>query len=70
MTERLRNRLRQARADRGWTQADLAERVGVTRKTINTVENGVFTPSTVLALKLARAFDLTVEALFQLPPDS
>lgn len=61
------NRLREARAARGWTQADLAERVGVTRKTINTVENGVFTPSTTLALKLARALETTVEALFELP---
>jgi putative transcriptional regulator len=59
--------LREARAARGWTQADLAGRVGVTRKTINTVENGVFTPSTALALKLARALETTVEALFKLP---
>jgi putative transcriptional regulator len=44
MPEGLVNRLREARAGRGWTQADLAEQVGVTRKTINTVENGVFTP--------------------------
>ena len=66
MPEGLANRLREARAERGWTQAELAERVGVTRKTINTVENGVFTPSTLLALKLAQAMDTTVEALFQL----
>ena len=66
MAEGLTNRLREARAERGWTQAELAERIGVTRKTINTVENGVFTPSTILALKLARALDTTVEALFQL----
>lgn len=63
----LENRLKDLRAARRWTQAELAERVGVTRKTINTVENGVFTPSTVLALKLARAFDMPVEALFWLP---
>lgn len=62
--------LRQARAERGWTQADLADRVGVSRKTINTVENAVFVPSTVLALKLARALQTTVEALFQLPPET
>jgi len=68
MTEILRNRLRALRAERGWTQADLAERVGVTRKTINTVENNVFIPSTVLALKLARALELAVEEVFQLPP--
>lgn len=51
----------------GWTQAELAERVGVSRKTINTVENGVFIPSTILALKLAQAFGVPVEALFSLP---
>jgi putative transcriptional regulator len=67
MGDALRNRLREARAERGWTQADLAERVGVTRKTINTVENGVFVPSTVLALKLARVLETRVEALFELP---
>lgn len=65
----LQNRLRELRSERGWTQAHLAEVVGVTRKTINTVENGVFTPSTVLALKLARAFGLTVEQLFWLEQD-
>ena len=54
-------------ADGRMTNVELAERVGVTRKTINTVENGVFIPSTVLALKLARALSTTVEGLFQLP---
>jgi len=63
------SRLREVRTERGWTQAELAERVGVTRKTVNTVENGVFTPSTTLALKLARALGTTVEALFQLADD-
>jgi putative transcriptional regulator len=48
----------------GWTQAQLAERVGVSRKTINTVENQVFVPSTVLALKLALALESSVETLF------
>jgi len=67
MADGLANHLREARAARGWTQAELAERVGVTRKTINTVENGVFIPSTVLALKIARAMQTTVEALFELP---
>jgi len=67
MGERLRNQLRGARERHGLTQADLAGRAGVSRKTINTVENGVFTPSTMLALRLARALDTTVEALFQLP---
>ena len=49
MPEELRNALRDERARLGVTQGELAERVGVSRKTINTVENGVFVPSTVLA---------------------
>jgi putative transcriptional regulator len=66
MRERLTNRLREERARLELTQAELAERVGVSRKTINTVENGVFIPSTVLALRLARALRTPVEKLFQL----
>jgi putative transcriptional regulator len=66
MSEDLIVRLREARAKRGWTQAELADRIGVSRKTINTIENGVFIPSTVLALKLARAFETQVEMLFGL----
>jgi putative transcriptional regulator len=66
MGDQLDNRLREERARRDLTQAQLAELVGVSRKTINTVENGVFVPSTVLALKLARALGTTVEKLFQL----
>ena len=66
MGDELRNRLREERARRDLTQAQLAELVGVSRKTINTVENGVFVPSTVLALRLAKALRTTVEALFQL----
>ena len=64
MTERLGNGLKERRSELGLTQAELAERVGVTRKTVNTVENGVFTPSTLLALKLASALDVPVEKLF------
>ena len=66
MSETLTVRLREARAERGWTQAELADLIGVSRKTINTIENGVFVPSTVLALKLAKAFNTGVEALFAL----
>jgi len=66
MPEALANRLKERRTERGWTQAELAERVGVTRKTVNTVENGVFVPSALLALKLARALGEPVEALFWL----
>ena len=59
-------RLKEARQEKGWTQAELAERVGVSRKTINTVENGVFIPSTLLALNLARVLGAKVEDLFYL----
>jgi putative transcriptional regulator len=67
MHDALGNRLREHRAWLNLTQAELAELVGVSRKTINTVENGVFIPSTVLALRLARVLGTSVEALFQLP---
>ncbi|HEY0311087.1 MAG TPA: helix-turn-helix transcriptional regulator [Allosphingosinicella sp.] len=69
MPEGLANRLREHRAENDLTQAALAEMVGVSRKTINTVENGVFVPSTTLALKLARALGCSVEALFSLEQD-
>jgi putative transcriptional regulator len=62
----LENRIKVLRAERDWTQEHLAERVGVTRKTINTVERGVFVPSTLLALRLARAFGVPVEQVFSL----
>src|SRR5207237_192211 len=55
MAERLANRLKEQRTELDLTQAELAEMVGVTRKTVNTVENGVFTPSATLAIKLAQA---------------
>jgi putative transcriptional regulator len=66
MTERLANRIKEKRAELGLTQAELAERCGVTRKTVNTVENGIFVPSTLLALKLAKALSLPVEELFSI----
>lgn len=66
MADTLENRLREARVAKGWTQAELAAHVGVSRKTINTVENGVFVPSTVLALKLSRTLMVSVEGLFSL----
>ena len=62
----LRNRLKVYRAIEDWTQEELARRVNVTRKTINTIENGKYVPSTYLALKMAAAFGATVEDLFQL----
>lgn len=63
---RLISRLKEVRTAAGLTQAELADMTAVSRKTINTVENGIFVPSTVLALSLARALNTTVEALFQL----
>ena len=66
---RLGNRLKEIRTKKGLTQTDLAQLVGVSRKTINTVENSVFVPSTILALALARKLHTTVEQLFFLIPD-
>jgi putative transcriptional regulator len=63
---RLGVRLKEVRTAHGLTQAELASQIGVSRKTINTIENGVFIPSTVLALALAGALDTSVEALFYL----
>ena len=65
----LKNDLKAKRTERGWTQAELAERVGVSRKTINTIENDVFVPSTLTALKIAAAFGCAVEALFAISSD-
>jgi putative transcriptional regulator len=67
---RLGNRLKQLRAANNLTQADLAELVGVSRKTINTIENKVFIPSVLLALKLARQLGTSVESVFYIVPES
>ena len=66
MAERLLNRVRERRDQRGWTQVELAQQTGVSRKTVNTNENHVFEPSTLVALKLAKALDAQVEELFWL----
>ncbi|MEM7214749.1 MAG: helix-turn-helix transcriptional regulator [Pseudomonadota bacterium] len=63
---KLGNNLRKYRKERGLTQAGLAELTKVSRKTINTVENGVFVPSTVLALSIAKVVGTSVEELFYL----
>ncbi|HEY1143392.1 MAG TPA: helix-turn-helix domain-containing protein [Sphingomicrobium sp.] len=68
MSERLANRLKERRAELGLTQGQLAEICMVSRKTINTVENGIFTPSALLALKLAAALSVRVEELFWIEP--
>ena len=60
----MNNRLPDLRAERNWTQADLAQRVGVSRQTINAIEKRKFDPSLPLAFRLARLFDLTIEEIF------
>ena len=66
MSDRLANRLKDRRTELELTQGQLADLCRVSRKTINTVENGVFIPSTVLALKLARVLQRSVNELFWL----
>lgn len=69
MTDRLTNTLRDHRTAANLTQADLADLAGVSRKTINTIENAVFVPSTVLSLRLAMVLKTTVEDIFTLAQD-
>lgn len=64
MEEYLVTTMKLQRARLGLTQADLAERAGITRKSVNAIEAGSMVPSTLLALKLARVLGVTVEALF------
>ena len=58
------NRLRELRAERNWSQAELAERLSVSRQSVNAIETGKFDPSLPLAFKLARLFDLPIEKIF------
>jgi putative transcriptional regulator len=60
----MKNRLRILRAERSWSQADLAERLEVSRQSVNAIETGKFDPSLPLAFKLARLFNSTIEAIF------
>ncbi|MEZ4554078.1 MAG: helix-turn-helix transcriptional regulator [Dehalococcoidia bacterium] len=60
----MKNRLRELRTERDWTQADLAAHAGVSRQTINAIEKEKFDPSLPLAFRLARLFDLKIEELF------
>ena len=62
----LTNQIKVQRAMKNITQEELASHIGVTRKTINTIETGKFVPSTILAIKLARFFEIKVEELFTL----
>lgn len=67
---KLSNRLKDLRTEKGLTQTELAARLGVSRKTVNTVENGIFIPSTLLALAMAETLGVTVEDIFCLEPDN
>lgn len=60
----MKNNIRVLRAGKGWSQADLAERVGVSRNSINAIENDRFDPSLPLAFRIADAFGLLVEEVF------
>jgi putative transcriptional regulator len=60
----MKNRLRVLRAEREWSQADLAERLEVSRQSVNAIETGKFDPSLPLAFKLARLFEATIEQIF------
>jgi putative transcriptional regulator len=64
----MKNRLRVLRAERGWSQADLALRLEVSRQSVNAIETGRFDPSLPLAFRLARIFETTIEAIFSEDP--
>ena len=64
---KLLNRLQRLRKQAGLTQEELSKSAEVSRKSINAIENGVYVPSTVLALKIARTLECSVEDLFKLP---
>ena len=60
----MKNRLKVKRAERDWSQADLARRLGVSRQTINAIETGKYDPSLPLAFKIAALFETSIEAVF------
>jgi putative transcriptional regulator len=60
----VKNRIPELRAERSWTQADVALRIGVSRQTINAIETGKFDPSLPVAFRLARLFDRSIEEVF------
>lgn len=64
----MHNRLRVLRAERAWSQADLADRLGVSRQTVNSIETGKYDPSLPLAFKIASVFGLKIEAIFEAEP--
>ena len=62
------NHLRDMRADRGWSQAELAKRLGVSRQTVNAIETGRYDPSLPLAFRLADILDMAIEEIFEPDP--
>ncbi len=62
----MRNTIKVERAKKNWTQADLAKEISISRQAVNSIETGKFIPSTLLALRMAKAFETTVEVLFQM----
>lgn len=61
----MKNRLKVLRAERDWSQADLAERLGVSRQSVNALETGKYDPSLPLAFRIARLFEMPIEAVFE-----
>ena len=61
----MKNRLRVLRAEREWSQADLAERLAVSRQTVNAIETGRYDPSLPLAFRISQVFQLPIESLFE-----
>lgn len=61
----MKNRIRELRTERGWTQADLATRLEVSRNSVNAIENGKYDPSLPLAFRIAELFGLTIEQIFE-----
>jgi putative transcriptional regulator len=60
----MKNRVRELRTERGWSQTELGERLGVSRQTVNAIENERYDPSLPLAFQIARAFGLAIEQIF------
>lgn len=65
----MNNRLKVLRAERNWSQADLAQRLDVSRQSVNAIETGKYDPSLPLAFRIARLFDLSIEQVFMDAPD-
>jgi putative transcriptional regulator len=64
-SEAMKNRLRVLRAERQWSQGELADRLGVSRQTVNALETGKYDPSLPLAFKIARLFGTSIEDVFE-----